>query len=383
MINTVSIAQCASYDLDDVKKAVRTSTDNIGGIDSFVDKGDKVLLKPNLLQARPPEDMVTTHPKILEAVILEVKECGGIPMVGDSPGGPASGMKEYWKVTGLEDVCRHHDVKLLNFEKMGSYPKTRNGRDYYISKPAMDCDLLINLPKIKTHGLTIFTCAVKNMFGTVPGFTKVEYHKKAPQPSEFAKIVVDIYALAQPGLNIVDGVVGMEGNGPSSGDPRDLGMVLAGKNGVTMDSLICHILGKEPLKVPTNAIAGEQGLGETDIHKIKVLGDIPAVKNFKWPPNMSQTLEFIPGSLARGLMKYFWVRPAIDSNKCDKCDKCGKCVESCPTEAVKCGVYIPEFQYPECINCLCCMEMCPYGAVYIDKSLIYRLGSRFSKSLTR
>ncbi|HMK54607.1 MAG TPA: DUF362 domain-containing protein [Methanobacteriaceae archaeon] len=377
MTNPVSITKCASYDLEEVRKAVLISTDDLGGFDSFLDKGDKVLLKPNLLQARPPEDMVTTHPQVLEAVILEVKEFGGIPMVGDSSGGLASGMKEYWEVSGLEEVCRRHDVRLLNFEKLGSYHKIRNDRDYYISKPVLDCDLLINLPKIKTHRLTVFTCAVKNMYGSVPGFTKVEYHKKAPQPSEFAKLVVDIYALTQPNLNIVDGVVGMEGNGPSSGDPRDLGMILAGENGVSMDSLICHILGKEPLKVPTNSIAGEQGLGETDVDEIKVLGDIPVIKNFKWPQDMSRTLEFIPGPLARGLMKYFWTRPAIDP---DKCNKCAKCVESCPTKAVKCGVDIPEFNYPECINCWCCMEMCPQKAVYTDKSLVYRIGSRFSKS---
>ena len=123
----------------------------------------------------------------------------------------------------------------------------RNSRDYYIAKPVLDCDLLINIPKIKTHGLTMLTCAIKNMYGVVPGAIKMEYHRNAPKPSDFAKLVVDIYALARPGLHIVDGVVGMEGNGPSAGDTRDLGMILAGKDGVAMDSLICHILGRAPL----------------------------------------------------------------------------------------------------------------------------------------
>jgi uncharacterized protein (DUF362 family)/NAD-dependent dihydropyrimidine dehydrogenase PreA subunit len=322
--------------------------------------------------------MVTTHPHVLEAIIMAVKELGATVMVGDSPGGPAGDRKKYWDVSGLGSVCRRHDVNILNFEKEGSYHKHRYDRDYYISKPALDCDLLINIPKIKTHGLTIFTCAVKNVYGVVPGSTKVEYHKHAPKPADFARLVVDIYALARPGLNIVDGVVGMEGSGPSSGDPRDLGMILAGEDGVAMDSLICHILGREPHQIPTNRFAGEQGLGETDLTKINVLGDIPEIRNFRWPPNLSQTLNFIPGNLARGLMKYFWTRPIIDQ---DRCNKCGKCVESCPTEALKFGVYIPEFDYDECINCLCCMEMCPRKAVTLDKSFIYSIGSKFSKSL--
>ncbi|MEN6330212.1 MAG: DUF362 domain-containing protein [Methanobacteriaceae archaeon] len=378
MNNPISLSQCTSYDLEMVKKAVLNSTDALGGLDSFLDKGDLVLLKPNLLQARPPEDMVTTHPHVLEAIIMAVKDLGGIPVVGDSPGGPAGDRKRYWDVSGMGAVCRRHEVQILNFEKEGSYQKRRNNRDYYISKPALDCDLLINIPKIKTHGLTIFTCAVKNLYGVVPGSTKVEYHKKAPKPSDFAEIVVDIYALAHPGLHIVDGVVGMEGNGPSSGDARDLGMILAGKDGVALDSLICHTLGRDPLQIPTNRIAKEQGLGETDTTKITVLGDLPEIKNFKWPPNLSQTLDFIPANLARGLMKYFWTRPTIDP---DRCNKCAKCVESCPTEAMQCGVYIPEFDYEDCINCLCCMEMCPRKAVTLEKSLIYRIGSKFSKSL--
>lgn len=377
-MSTISISQCPSYDLEMVKMAVNSSIDSIGGFESFLDKGDVVLLKPNLLQARPPEDMVTTHPHVLEAIIMAVKELGATPVVGDSPGGPAGDRQKYWNVSGLWAVCRRHDVSILNFEKEGSYHKHRNSRDYYIAKPALDCDLLINIPKIKTHGLTMFTCAIKNMYGVVPGSTKVEYHKKAPKPSDFAKLVVDIYALARPGLHIVDGVVGMEGNGPSAGDPRDLGMILAGEDGVAMDSLICHILGREPLQIPINRFAGEQGLGETDINKIKVVGDIPDIKDFKWPPNISQALNFIPGNLARGLMKYFWTRPAIDS---DQCNQCGKCVESCPTEAMKCGVYIPEFDYEECINCLCCMEMCPRKAVILEKSRIFRIGAKFSKSL--
>lgn len=241
------------------------------------------------------------------------------------------------------------------------------------------------MPKIKTHSLTILTCAIKNLYGTVPGFIKTEYHKQAPQPSKFSEKVVDIYALNPPCLNIVDGVVGMEGYGPSAGDPRKLGIILAGNDGVALDSYISHLLGRDPLKIPTNRIAHQQGLGEADIGKIEVLGDVPVIDNFKWPPNISYTIELIPGPLARGLMRLWYTRPTIDSKKCKKCLRCQ---ESCPTNALnKPGqltedqkAYIPEFDYGECINCLCCMEMCPEKAIYNDKSLLYKFTSLFSRS---
>lgn len=381
----VAVQSCSSYSVDNVQQATQACMDSLGGFSSYINPGDLVLLKPNLLQAKPPEEYITTHPALVEAVINMVKDAGGIPQVGDSPGAFDRGMEKYWRVTGLTEVCNRLDAELVNFETSGSYHKTIHGRDYYIAKPVLDADLLINLPKIKTHGLTIFTCAIKNLYGTVPGFTKVEYHKQAPQPSKFSEKVVDIFALNQPCLNIVDGVIGMEGNGPSSGDPKKLGMILASDDGVALDSLITHILGRDPLKIPTNRIAYEQGLGESDIKKINVLGEVPQIDNFKWPPKMSSTLDVIPGPLAKGLMKLWWTRPAINP---EKCSKCRRCQESCPTDALKRPgeisedqkAYIPEFNYADCINCLCCMEMCPEKAVYHDKSLLYKFTSLFMRS---
>jgi uncharacterized protein (DUF362 family)/NAD-dependent dihydropyrimidine dehydrogenase PreA subunit len=381
----VAVAQCQSYSPEEVQQVTETCLDLLGGLESYINPGDTVLLKPNLLQAKPPEEYITTHPALVEAVINLVKDAGGIPKVGDSPGAFVRGMERYWLVTGLTEVCERLDVELVNFETAGSYHKTRNGKDYYIAKPVLDSDLLINLPKIKTHGLTLFTCAIKNLYGTIPGLTKVEYHKQAPQPSKFSEKVVDIFALNQPCLHIVDGVIGMEGSGPSSGDPRKLGMILAAEDAVALDSFITHTLGRDSLEIPTTRIAYEQGLGEVNIGKIEVLGEVPVIHNFKWPPNISYTLEMIPAPLARGLMKFWWTRPSIDP---EKCNQCKKCQESCPTNALgKPGQladdqrsYIPEFDYGDCINCLCCMEMCPQKAVYQDKSILYRLTSLFSDS---
>ena len=369
----VSISKCSSYQLEEVQTAVLKCLDTIGGISSIIKPGDKVMIKPNMLQGKPPDETITTHPAVVEAVVNIVKDAGAIPMIGDSPGGPARGMESFWDITGFSDVSKRTGANLVNFEKTGSNKMTRNNIDYRISKKVLDSDVIINLPKIKTHGLTIFTCAVKNMYGVVPGLIKTEYHKKAPNPSKFAEYVVDIYALSKPQLNIVDGIIGMDGTGPSAGNPKELGMILASTDGVAVDVLLCDMLGKDPMKVPTNRIAVEQELGEGDIDKIEILGEAPIIHNFKWPPNISSSLDMIPPSIARGIMKLFWSRPAIDSKVCTNCKTC---VKSCPVDALIENTPTPEFEYGECINCLCCMEMCPEKAVFEEKSRLSRLISR-------
>src|SRR5664280_121059 len=370
----VSITKCSSYNLEEVQKAVVECVDAIGA-SSIIKPGDKVLIKPNMLQGKSPDEAITTHPSVVEAVVNMVKDSGAIPMIGDSPGGPARGMESFWDVTGFLDVSERTNAKLVNFEKTGSYERTRNNINYRIAKKVIDADFVINLPKIKTHGLTIFTCAVKNMYGVVPGLIKTEYHKNAPNPTKFAEYVVDIYAISKPQLNIVDGIIGMDGTGPSAGNPKKLGMILASIDGVAVDVMLCDMLGKDPMEIPTNRIATEQGLGEGDLTKIEIIGDAPVIDDFKWPPNISGSLDMIPAPIARGLMKLFWSRPAIDP---EVCTNCKTCVKSCPVDALIENTPIPEFEYGECINCLCCMEMCPEKAVFEEKSRISRLISRFA-----
>jgi len=371
---TVSITKCSSYNLEEVQKAVLKCVNAIGA-SSIIKPGDKVLIKPNMLQGKSPDEAITTHPSVVEAVVNMVKDAGAIPMIGDSPGGPARGMESFWDITGFSDVSERTNANLVNFEKTGSYECTRNNIDYRIAKKVIDADIVINLPKIKTHGLTIFTCAVKNMYGVIPGLIKTEYHKNAPNPSKFAEYVVDIYAISKPQLNIVDGIIGMDGTGPSAGNPKKLGMILASVDGVAVDVVLCDMLGKDPMKIPTNRIATEQGLGEGDLTKIEIIGDSPVIDDFKWPPNISGSLDMIPAPIARGLMKLFWSRPAIDP---EVCINCKTCVKSCPVDALIENTPIPEFEYGECINCLCCMEMCPEKAVFEEKSRLSRLISKFA-----
>ena len=365
----ISVIKCSSYQSDVIRAAVKRSLDLLGGISVFVKASQKVLIKPNMLSYHHPDKAITTHPAFLEAVIELVKSVGGIPVVGDSPIGSARHIEEYWKVTGFYEVCKRQGAELVPFEKSGVHKKPFNGRNYHLAKPVLDADVIINLPKLKTHNLTLLTCAVKNMYGAVPGLNKSMYHREAPLPMDFSKLLLDIYTLAKPQLNIVDAIIGMDGNGPSAGDPKPIGMIMAGEDGVAIDCLAAHLLGMDPMKVPTNLLARKFNLGETHLKNIEMLGDaIEVRKDFKWPPTWAYS--FIPSFLAKHLAKLFWIRPAIDPAKCVNC---GACVESCPTSAISSSEPTPVFNYKLCINCLCCQEICPQHAVYRQRSLIAKL----------
>lgn len=362
----VSLAACRSYQPDSVLAAVSSCLEAFGGMSSFVRPGQRVLLKPNLLSAKIPEEAITTHPAVLEAVIVLVKQAGGIPVVGDSPGGKISDLRTYWEVTGTAEACRRQKAELVSFEKSGVYEKRVGNRKYYIARPVLDAEVVINLPKLKTHSLTVLTCAVKNMFGVVPGIRKSMHHREEPKPREFSGLVADIFSLAKPHLNIVDAVVGMDGAGPSAGDPKELGFIMAGSDGVAVDAAAAHLLGMDPFKVPTTAIAHRRGLGQGDIKKIELAGDVPAVRSdFRWPSLWRYSL--VPSSLARAGARLFWIRPVIDPVKCVNC---GACVESCPVSALSPAERTPAFNYRLCINCLCCQEICPAHAVFQRKSLL-------------
>ncbi|MGJ7028213.1 MULTISPECIES: DUF362 domain-containing protein [Methanothermobacter] len=367
----ISISRCTSYDPDEVETAIRECLQLLGGAGRFASRGDRVLLKPNMLMAATPERHVTTHPAVVEATARVFIDTGAEVRIGDSPGGSFRNIERFWRATGMLDVAGRLDIELVNFEASGSYII----QGYPVSRPVIDSDVVVNLPKIKTHSMTIFTCAVKNMYGAVPGFRKAEYHREHPRPSDFAERLLEIYRITAPSITLVDGITGMEGNGPSGGTPRDIGLILGSEDAMALDVYIPWILGMDPERIPVNAAARRMG-HHRDPDDVEVLGHEPErIEDFRWPSNIYYTLDLLPSGLARALMRLWWSRPAIDP---DKCRNCNLCVESCPVDALSPGVIIPEFDYGECINCLCCMEVCPHAAFYQDKSLLYRLTGRFS-----
>jgi uncharacterized protein (DUF362 family)/Pyruvate/2-oxoacid:ferredoxin oxidoreductase delta subunit len=364
----VAIVRADSYVPADIEQAINSSLELIGGLEKFVRPGMRVLLKPNLLSAKGPDRAITTHPEFVAAVARMVRSMGGRVTIGDSPAGAKTGIQRVWDNTGLAEVARRDGLNLVSFESSGTSPVAVNTRTYYIAKPVLEADLVINLPKLKTHVLTLMTGAVKNMFGVIPGFRKGLYHKEAPNPRHFARIVVDIFSAVQPSLTIMDAVWGMEGDGPASGSPRALDMVLASEDGVALDTVMATIIGLDPRKVQTIRYASEAGLGIGWIEGIIVVGEeleSVQIPDFKLTSNLS--LELMPKFLMDMVGPMIWMRPQIDPLACIQC---GLCVKSCPVHALSQTDTneVPQLNQKLCINCWCCHEICPVKAVQIEKS---------------
>jgi uncharacterized protein (DUF362 family)/Pyruvate/2-oxoacid:ferredoxin oxidoreductase delta subunit len=364
---TVAIQSCNSYKPEILDEKINNIVGLLGGIEKFVRPGQKVLLKPNLLSAKNPNRAITTHPEIVAAVARIVRRAGGEVQVGDSPGGAKRGVKRVWENTGMLDMANREGIELVNFEASGVEKFNIDGRIYHLAKPAIEADLIISLPKLKTHVLTLFTGAIKNMFGLVPGFRKANYHKEYPKSADFAQVVVDIISLKTPALTIMDGILAMEGDGPSSGTPRWANLLIASPDPVALDTVASEIIGLDHQKVPTTKIASDAGLGIGWLEAIDILGenlDSARIPDFKLTSN--RKLELIPEFLWKMIGPYVWVRPAIDETKCTFCQTC---VNSCPTGALSPRKkQSPVFNYDLCINCWCCHELCPDRSVFVDQS---------------
>ena len=213
----------------------------IGGMEAFVKPGQSVLVKPNLLSDCTPDEAVTTHPEVVRAVVRAVKQAGAKPWVADSPSN-AVHLQRVWEKTGMEAICRAEDVPLVNLEKGGSEEFETRGIRFRIAKAVLQADAIVSLPKVKTHVLTGLTAGVKNMYGAVPGFQKTSLHKDYPRRDDFADLLVAVYSRAKPVLSIADGVVGMEGNGPSGGTPVALHFLAASDDAVALDVVVARLL---------------------------------------------------------------------------------------------------------------------------------------------
>jgi uncharacterized protein (DUF362 family)/Pyruvate/2-oxoacid:ferredoxin oxidoreductase delta subunit len=362
---TVALTSCGSYEPARIGNAVRELLSPLGGMEAFVRPGQRVLLKPNLLSAKDPSRAITTHPNLIEAVAEEVRRCGAVPFIGDSPGGAIRGIKRVWTNTGMEEMALRSKIDLVNFEASGSQGIDFGKYTFFVSKPVLEADVIISLPKLKTHSLTLLTCAVKNMFGVIPGFRKGELHKLYPKPGEFAEMLVHLYKLVTPSLSIVDAVLAMEGNGPSSGRPFQLGLLMAGSDGVAVDAVAADIIGFRDNFIDTTRIAAEMGLGTGDISGLALVGSGVGVKpeQFELPSNRVKKL--IPRPLARMVAPLVSVKPVIDPKRCTGC---AFCFESCPVEAISKRGDSYAVNDKLCVKCLCCHELCPESSIDIKLS---------------
>jgi uncharacterized protein (DUF362 family)/Pyruvate/2-oxoacid:ferredoxin oxidoreductase delta subunit len=366
---TVSVVRCSSYEADEIRVSLRRVLEPIGGIEAFVKPGQRVLLKPNLLAAKDPMRAITTHPMLVEAVAEEVRRAGGDPFVGDSPGGAVRGIKRVWANTGMEEMAERTGLELVNFEASGSKGIRFGEHTFYVAKPVLDADVIINLPKLKTHSLTLLTCAVKNMFGVIPGFRKGEQHKRCPKPEEFARMLVHLYKLVPPSLTIVDAVLAMEGNGPSSGQRRWLKILMAGGDAVAVDAVAGRLIGFPDGFVDTTRIATEMGLGEGSVERLEVVGEAAkeTAEGFALPSNKVKKL--VPRPLVKLVAPLVWVKPVIVPSTCTGC---GFCAESCPVSTIVKEGAVYRIVDKHCIKCLCCHELCPESSIEIKLSWLAR-----------
>ncbi len=375
---TVALLKCKSYQLQNLKKQIAAGL-NLTGIDPKIFKQQRVLLKPNLLMAASAEKAITTHPEFFRAVAQIVKSHGGRPIVAENPAItrldqilPKVGYDRIIEEEGIE-IGRMQETRILH------YKKARKFKRFEISQAFFHADIIINLPKFKTHGITYVTGAVKNLFGVIPGLLKSQWHTKAPNAEEFSEMILDLNEALLKGfqppkrfLHIMDAIVGMEGEGPGpTGRPREIGAIIIGENPIAVDYAAVKVVGLEANKVRTITSGLTRGLGISNLDEIRMVGE--PMENMKID-HFQPTRHSIFGNLvSRWPFTSNTVRNWITEKPVpqpENCTLCLKCMEICPAKAItrpgKKGKR-PAFDYDKCIRCYCCMEICPQAAIGLKK----------------
>jgi len=369
----VAAVKTADYSSDVIAGSVEKALALLGGLDQFVQQGDRVLLKPNLLEGVSVECAVTTHPEVLRSMIRQVKALGAIPIVGDSPG--VSGTIKAAEKCGIAAVCREESVELVPFDATAEYPFPEGItiKRFQLTDVLKRVDKVITLAKMKTHTFMGMTGATKILFGCIVGMQKAQFHLRTQKRREFAGMLVDLANLVQPVLSIVDGVIGMEGNGPRNGRPFPSGVILAGANCFAVDIVMAEMMGLAAESLPVTALSLERGL-TVPFPGIDLVGDGREVRHrFRAPRSMRSLEDRAPAWFAHWAQNQLTARPRI----LPCCIGCGRCVAHCPPQAMKLLDGRACIDDTQCIRCYCCQELCPENAVQLEEGMLLKIAQRF------
>jgi len=381
---TVAVVRCDDYVPGEVDAAVRRAIDLIGGMGRFVAPGQRVLLKPNLLQGQEPEKCVTTHPAVVAAVARLLAEHGCRVVIGDSPGAgivySEANLRRAYARSGFTAVAEETGA-VLNYDTGFTnvpFPEGETMKQFPIITPAAEADAIVVVSKAKTHMWTRMSGAAKNLFGLIPGLEKPVFHFRFRDEYAFGRLLVDLNECMKPRLQVVDAVMGMEGDGPQAGSPRKIGVILAGSDYSAVDTVLVRLIGMEPLEIGSLRSAAARGL--LDLAAVRTVGDDPAefaLPDFRKPSTYAGgragPWRRVVLTVVQRFGRTYAPRPGIVAPACIGCRKCERI---CPVQAITVREGKAAIDLSRCIRCYCCHEMCTEHAIALSRSLTGRLLAR-------
>jgi len=368
----VSIVKAADYGSEKLYEGIKKGLDYLGGLETIIKPGSKVFVKINHLSPpSPPEKVIITHPYFTKQVLRLLKQLNCKITVGDDI---QSKSKDGFLISGYRKVCDELGVHLVNLKESGFQEVICRGqviKKVYISPIVLDSDFIVNLPKLKTHAFSVFTGSIKNMFGIIPYGLRIYYHRQYFRNDIFSQMLVDIFSTATPHLTIMDGIKAMEGEGPSAGKPRDVGVILASRDGVAVDAVASKIIGFNAMDIYTTRNAHERGLGIGKIEEIEILGEKikdVEVRDFR---HSAIAIGFLQRKVPQFLYAYIQNQLILIPEVLkDKCTGCMECIKICPAGAAKFTRKVAWIDESICIHCMCCHEVCRYHAIKLNQKPI-------------